>query len=185
MKKELKFFVVLFGMMLSGEAFAVSLDSVYRDVVRSTHDGYLPVFVKNRETPTLDIDETKFDTSYSEDEKVYEIEKLDFSKDARMKKLAAIRAHDEWLRTIESIEMRNVTPVDLERVEQRVAQNEPRAVEIYAWMFAKGVGVEKNLVKSFRLYRHAEELHVEKAKENALKVYEVMTQEQKKKVLYN
>lgn len=185
MKNLIKIFIFICVLFTADLAYAVSLDAMYRDVVKSTHDGYLPIFVKNRETPTLDIDDTKFDTSYKIDETQYAVEKINFSNDLQMQKIAEMKANEEWLNTVEAVESRIVTPLDLERIEKRVAQNYPKAIEVYAWMFAKGVGVEKDLIKSFALYKKAEELNVEKAHENALKVYKVMTQEQKEKILYN
>lgn len=184
MKKLVHILGLIVSLSVVDCAYAVSLDSVYRDVVKSTNDGYLPVFVKNREAPSLKFDDSKFETYYEEDEEDADYEAFNFENDARLKKLAQIKMDDEWQNTVEAIQRRSVSPVDLERVKKRVAQKHPKAVEIYAWMYAKGVGVPKDLVSSYWLYIKADELGVEKAKENSRKVYNVMTKEQKQKIIY-
>ncbi|MFV0625856.1 MAG: hypothetical protein ACK5N8_00720 [Alphaproteobacteria bacterium] len=185
MHRLVKLFTFIFVLFSADVAFAVSLDSMYRDVVKSTHDGYLPVFVKNRETPTLDFDEAKFAALSQPTENQIDGKIINFDKDEKMKKIAELRENDEWKNTMQAVQRKVVLPLDLERIEKRVASGYPKAIELYAWMHAKGIGVEKDLIKSFELYKKAEKLNVEKAHENALKVYGVMTTEQKEKILYN
>ena len=77
-----------------------------------------------------------------------------------------------------------VTPKELDEIKNRIKQNNPDAIEIYAYMNAKGIGVQKDFIKSFNLYRQAEKLGVPQAKENDIKVFKAMSPEQKQK-LYN
>ena len=44
-------------LLCPGLASATSLDELYRDIVRSDNQGYLPMFVKNRSIPDVLIEE--------------------------------------------------------------------------------------------------------------------------------
>ena len=48
---------LLIGLSYSGLTQASSLDDLYRDVIRSDNDGYLPMFVKNRSMPDVLVEE--------------------------------------------------------------------------------------------------------------------------------
>lgn len=48
---------VLHVLLCPGLASATSLDELYRDIVRSDNQGYLPMFVKNRSIPDVLIEE--------------------------------------------------------------------------------------------------------------------------------
>ena len=140
---------------------ASSLDELYRDIIRSDNRGYLPLFVKNRTAPD-DLLLTEEDLAG-----VAEIPSTSV---------------DQWLKTIAAIKSNQVTPLELNDITARVKENDPKATEILAWMYAKGVGVAKDFVAAFNLYKKAAALNVANAEENALTVYKSMSEEQRRKV---
>lgn len=162
---------------------AFSLDEVYRDVVRSAHDGYLPTYIKNRNSPTLDFGTSKL-SEVKDLEEAEEMEVLSFNKSNKEKTEAMLRDEESWKKTLIAVQENQVTPTVIDEIEKIVALDDPKAVEIYAWMFAKGAGVQKDLIKAFDLYKKAIALGVDKADENAVKVFNVMTREQKERVIY-
>ena len=46
-------FIILSLMFAAPESSANSLDELYRDIIRSDNQGYLPMFVKNRDIPDI------------------------------------------------------------------------------------------------------------------------------------
>ena len=149
--KKTRFFIIFSLLFLSLPAHATSLDEIYRDLVRSDNSGYLPMFVKNRNAPDFLLD----------DEAAL--------KAARLK----------WQNTLLAVKNNHVTPVELEEIQKHVNDNEPQAVELFAWMFARGIGVQTDLVRAFHLYRKAAALNVPNANNNAAQVYKAMTREQR------
>ena len=75
---------------------------------------------------------------------------------------------------IQNVKSGKVTASELRELEVKAGENNPQAVEILAWVYARGVGVKPDLIKAFRLYMQAESLGVPDAKLNAAKVYKVM-----------
>lgn len=179
--KTIKTLVFAFFMLLTevGTVQAVSLDEIYRDIVRSDNRGYLPMFVKNREAP--DFEDNKVDLSQvpnptPEDTSPVnpdlEIVKLENQRKIREEKLKVELA--KWHAVIENVKAGNVTPVELRALEVKVDENNPLATEILAWVYARGVGVQPDLVKAFNLYQKAAKLGVDGAQLNAAKVYKAM-----------
>lgn len=169
------------------QAQSTSLDAIYRDLVRSDNLGYLPIYIKNRNAPEFIIDEERAKKS-QEGQEIYQLKdqnliinfednRIDQDEVDRMNAL-------KWQQTIQAVKNNMVTPKELDEIKNRIKQNNPDAIEIYAYMNAKGIGVQKDFIKSFNLYRQAEKLGVPQAKENAIKVFKAMSPEQKQK-LYN
>ena len=163
------------------------MDAIYRDLVRSDNLGYLPIYIKNRNAPEFIIDEERAKKS-QEGQEIYQLKdqnliinfednRIDQDEVDRMNAL-------KWQQTIQAVKNNMVTPKELDEIKNRIKQNNPDAIEIYAYMNAKGIGVQKDFIKSFNLYRQAEKLGVPQAKENAIKVFKAMSPEQKQK-LYN
>lgn len=169
------------------QAQSASLDEIYRDLVRSDNLGYLPIYIKNRNAPEFIIDEEEIKKNQAGQE-IYQIKDQDLIinfEDDRLKQEEEAKAKALiWQQTIEAVKNKTVTPKELNEIKSRVKQNNPEAIEIYAYMNAKGIGVQKDFIKSFNLYRQAEKSGVPQAKENAIKVFKAMSQEQKEK-LYN
>lgn len=190
MKTSIKTFIFAAFLTISNiqPVFATSLDEIYRDLVKSDNQGYLPMFVKNRTAPDF-LDEQSAlksvpapkpeDTSPLDPDR--EIVKLENKRKIHEAKIKAEIAR--WNATIEKVRHGQVTAVELYEVEQRANQNNPLAVEILAWVYARGIGVQTDLPKAFRLYQQAEELRVKDAAANAAKVYKAMTPRQREELV--
>jgi len=157
----------------------MSLDEIYRDVVRSDNRGYLPMFVKNRTAPDFldeefvlkDVPEPKpEDTSPVNPD--LEIVKLENQRKIHEAKLRAELA--EWQAVLDNVRAGKVTPVELRALELKAEQSDPQAVEILGWIYARGVGVKPDLIKSFKFYQKAADIGVPDASLNAAKVYKIM-----------
>ena len=88
-----------------------------------------------------------------------------------------------WNRVIQNVKNGKVTASELRELEVKAGENNPQAVEILAWVYAKGVGVQPDLIKAFRLYMQAEDLGVSGAKLNAAKVYKVMPRQMREQLV--
>lgn len=182
MKKYQKIIIAIaLALLFSKPVLATSLDELYRDIIKSENRGYLPLFVKNRTIPDILIEEEVL-------KKIPETKSEDLKNALPAINLTNDRAKQEWMRklytekwhhVILSVQENRVTPMDLEEINKRVSLNDPKAVEILAWMNAKGVGVKTNLLKAFRLYQKAETLNIPHASDNAKQVYKVMTPDQR------
>ncbi len=159
-------------------ASATSLDDIYRDIVRDNNSGYLPIFVRNRNRPELLFDEPQVKTEETSATKE-KIPVVNLTDERKIRQEELLAAQARWQAAKKAIQENNITPKDLKILDEHVAQNDAQAVEIKAWMYAKGRGVKADLIKSFRLYRKAEKLGVPDAKKNAAQVYRAMNREQR------
>ncbi len=178
MNKKLK---IILGLMIFCSSIqtgrAASLDEIYRDIVRDDNSGYLPIFVRNRNRPELLFEDSLPQSSTQGKQKAQPVVKL---LDERKIKQDEIKAEQErWKNAIQAIRANKFTAKELKILDEYVAKDDPKAVEIKAWMLAKGYGVKANLVESFLLYRKAEKLGVKDAKKNAAQVYRAMNRDQR------
>lgn len=162
---------------------ASSLDELYRDIVRSDNQGYLPLFVKNRNIPDILIEEELLkqnwaDTVHPLKEPVPDVVNLSNDRLLREQEIAA--ANKRWQETMLAVRENRVTPIELQEINRRVQKEDPHATEILAWMNARGIGVPLNLTEAFALYQRAAVLNVPNAAENAKKVYRSMTPQQRR-----
>ncbi len=187
MKTRLAAFIyTLLLFFLSTEAAAASLDDLYRDIIRSDNQGYLPLFVKNRKMPDI-LGTEKITARPSSDavgdtasQKLPEAVSLVNPIPARK---AALKAKElKWEQTLKTIEQNRVTPLELDELHRRLHLNDPKAIEVLAWMYTKGVGVQVDYIEAYKLYRKAALLNVPQAKENARLVFQSMNDEQRKKI---
>ena len=185
MKKILQISSSLFvALCLSGECFATSLDELYRDVIRSDNSGYLPLFVKNRKAPIVTLDEEDLIEVKAEEKKPveYKTEVLNLTNDVSDRVRAAKERQLQWIKTIDAIKSNQVTAVELDDITSRVRDEDPKAIEIMAWMYTNGVGVSKDFVEAFNLYKKAALLNVANAEKNAFIVYKSMNEEQRRRI---
>ena len=161
----------------SNYANAASLDELYREIIKSDNQGYLPIFVKNRNIPEFEIDDAK--TNINNQANIDEAKTINLKNEKRQKELARQEYNKRWENIITAVKTNNITPLDVAEIQERIIANEPAAVETFAWMHARGVGVKQDLVRSFNLYLFAEQLGVLNAKDNATQVYKSMSREQK------
>ncbi len=176
-------FLLLAGSVLPGQA--ATLDELYRDIVRSDNSGYLPLYVKNRHSPDFLLDEEELKKA-QESADALPINKddmvIDFENKRKERELEEIAIKLKWQQTLEAVKDNRVTPVELAEIEKRVKKNDPQAVEVYAFMYARGIGVKPDLIKAFNLYQQADKLKVPNAMENAAKVYKAMTPAQRQEL---
>ena len=179
-----KFCVIIFSILIFPNlCFATSLDEIYRDIVRSNNQGYLPVFVKNRHTPDF-LDEDEFSKQIENEpapKKDFD-EPVDLNNQRKLRNDQIKKEIKAWKKNIDAIKKNQVSPLDLEEVEKRVSQNDPKATEIYAWMLARGVGINQDLNKALEMYQKAHFLKVPNAMQNAAQIYKSMTPEQREQV---
>lgn len=162
-------------------AKSASLDEIYRDVIRDDNSGYLPIFVRNRNRPEL-----LFEDNLPKEEKTIKKKEQPTVKllDERKIKQDAIKAEKErWKNTIKAIQTNQITAKELKTLDEYVEKDDSKAIEIKAWMLAKGHGIKQNLVESFLLYRKAEKLGVKDAKKNAAQVYRAMNRDQRESLV--
>lgn len=177
-------FLTLLAFLFVKPAHSTSLDEIYRDLVKSDNEGYLPLYVKNRKIPDLLIEDgiTEIPLAIkAEDPKItpYQIPLVDKYK---IEEEARIARQRKWENAVLAVKENRVTPVELDEILLRVAENNPHAVEIYAWMNARGIGIPQDLVHAFNLYQQAIFLKVAGAKKNAAAVYRVMNPEQRQQI---
>jgi hypothetical protein len=185
--QRLRFWFVLLSACLWAEqaAWASSLDDLYRDIIRSDNSGYLPLFVKNRQSPNMLAEDEWLEqvkTVHSQD---VEGGVVDLSTDYRQKSILDKSRQAQWLKTVAAVKANQVTPFELRDITGRVKENDPKAIEILAWMFTKGVGVSKDFVEAFYLYKRAAHLKVAHAEENARLIYQAMNDDQRRQIKNN
>lgn len=183
MKTTAQIVISLFAALIfSGSAQAASLDDLYRDIIRSDNEGYLPLFVKNRTMPDILGEEEILKNAAqtpAANLKNADQKPLKLTNDAQAKAAARKAKQLKWEQTLQAVEQNRITPLDLDEINYRVSLNDPKAVEVLAWMYTKGVGVSPDLAAAFRLYQLAEKLQVPQAKTNAALVYKAMSPEQR------
>jgi hypothetical protein len=175
------FYIAFFALIFPHLSFAASLDEIYRDIVKSENEGYLPLFVKNRQPPDF-LDEEALEPPAEKTEATEKTEPVSLTNERKLRDDKERTAEQKWKDTIEAVRQSRITPVELEEVEKRAGQNHPKAVEIYAWMLARGAGIGQNLPRAFSLYQKAALLNVPDAEKNAVIVYKAMTPDERAKL---
>lgn len=186
MKKYQQIILALvFGMFWTGSAQATSLDELYRDIVRSDNQGYLPMFVKNRSIPDI-LSEEEALLNTKEPANLEQKDNLpgpiNLANSRRAKEAAEQAVLLRWQNALLAVEQNRVTPLELEEITSRANLNDPKAIEVLAWMNARGIGVTPNLLEAFRLYQKAAALQVPRAADNALLVYKSMNAVQREQL---
>ncbi len=175
-------FSLFAALIFTGSARAASLDDLYRDIIRSDNDGYLPLFVKNRAEPDVFIEEEVLGKAAAPSAPVSPAKApkaINLTHDYQAQVSAEQNVRLKWEQTLQAVEQNRVTPLELAEINRRVELNDSKAIEVLAWMYTKGVGVAPDLAAAFKLYKLAAKLQVANAKENAAKVYKAMSAEQR------
>lgn len=176
-------FTILLSVSSTNFVQATSLDELYRDIVKSDNKGYLPLFVKNRNAPDF-LEDEKLETPKVNQAQINakmenELKVIKLENERKIKEQAILAEKLKWQKIVDAIKAGQITPVELEEVEKRVNKEDLNALEIYAWMNAKGIGIKQDLVKAFNLYQQAAHLSVPNASKNAALVYRSMTRGQR------
>ncbi len=186
MKIAKHIFILSTAIMLPCVCFAQSanLDEVYRQIIKANNQDYLPMFVKNREEPNFLKDvESVENLAKSNKDALSEINQIvDFEDKGALLKQEERAKELKWQAIILAVQQNKLTPYDIEEIQKRIKNKDPQAIEIFAFMNAKGIGVYQDLIKSFLLYQEALNLDVDNAKNNAILVYNSMSRDQKKKL---
>ena len=166
---------------------AAGLDEIYRDLVRSDNRGYLPLFVKNRHAPNI------FDEGFIAGDVakpvVIDKQNLKNFEDINLvnerQRLSAEREAAElrWQQVLKNVQNGYVSSIELEELTRREADNNLQAIDVLGWIYARGIGVDVDLIKAFNYYKKGVSLKVPNAMENAVKVYKAMSPEEKSKLL--
>ena len=181
--------VLLFVCLCNTNLFAAGLDEIYRDLVRSDNRGYLPLFVKNRDVPNIfeneDLSGDDFSSVSTNEEMLKGLDDINLDNDRQRRSAERDAAELRWQQTLRNVQAGYVSSVELEDLNIKERENDPQAVEVLAWIYARGVGVEVDLIRAFNYYRKGISLGVPQAKENAVKVYKAMSAEEKNRLLDN
>jgi hypothetical protein len=169
-------FIVLFLLFITfipknAVSFGLSLDDMYRDIVRSENDGYLPTYISNKNTIDIQLDNN--DVKKIEPPKINVKEnKIVYLKNKRKEEKARLLAEKkEWEEIVNAAKNAKISPYHYTKIQNMVDNNNPKAVELLAWMKANGIGCSQDLVSSYYLYKKASRLKVKNASKNALLVY--------------
>lgn len=168
---------------------AAGLDEIYRDLVRSDNRGYLPLFVKNRQAPNI-LDEGFIAGDVSKP-KIIDEQNLKNFEDINLvnerQRISAERDAVElrWQQVLKNVQNGYVSSIELEELTKREKDNNPQAIDVLGWIYARGVGVDMDLIKAFNYYKKGASLKVPNATENAVKVYKAMSPEEKTRLLDN
>lgn len=185
-KTQTFIYMVLLGTILAVPAPATSLDEIYRDIVRSDNSGYLPLYVKNRNAPEFLFDDSELQKAKDNPPLIPIIQEedsvIDFENKRKLRELEEQARILQWQQTLNAVKENRVTPVELKEIEQKAEKNDPQAIEVYAYIYARGIGVKPDLPKAFQLYQKAEKLNVPNALQNAAKVYKAMSPKQRKEL---
>ena len=186
MKRSVAFTIMALTCLFPACAFsASSLDELYRDIIRSDNRGYLPLFVKNRTVPgDILIDEESISSLKHAEPSVISSgnSSVNLSNDYNKDSVLAKARQQQWLKTVAAVKSNQITPFELNDITSRVQQNDPKATEILAWMYTKGIGVTTNFVTAFNLYKKAAALNVANAEKNALAVYKSMSEDERRQI---
>ncbi len=167
-------------------AAAPSLDDIYRDIIRSDNRGYLPLFVKNRQAPVLlPEEEALAEAAPAKSSALPEGTMIKLSNDIKQRNALLKARQLQWLKTVAAVKSNQVTPLELNDITSRAKENDPKAIEILAWMYTKGVGVSTDFVEAFNLYKKAARLNVANAEKNALSIYKSMNEDQRRQIKHN
>lgn len=186
-KASFLFLSFLLSCVCINTSSAAGLDEIYRDLVRSDNRGYLPLFVKNREAPKIFDDEALLNDvsqpSTLNEQTLKGMDDINLDNERQRRSAEAEAAELRWQQTLKNVQAGIVSTLELEELIEHERADNPQAVEVLAWIYAKGIGVEPDLIKSFNFYKKGTTLGVPQAKENAIKVYKAMSPSEKAQLL--
>ena len=188
MKKVIFFiFSLLISVGQNSSCEAAGLDEIYRDLVRSDNRGYLPLFVKNRQAPDLvgkeGLSKDLARPVVIDEQAIKGLEDISLVNERQRLSAEREAAELRWQQALKNIQAGYVSSVELEELSKKEKENNPQSIDVLAWIYAKGIGVEVDLIRSFNYYKKAIALGVPQAKENAIKVYRAMSPEEKSRLL--
>ena len=148
-------------------SFGLTVDEIYRGIVEEeTGETLKPRPPKREEktSPAPSSDKKKDETTFEKKKQTAS----DFEPEA------------QWKDIVSAVKKGNVSPFDLAEIRKLSEKEKPEALELLAWMYATGTGVRRDLQKSYVYYVRAARAGVASAAENARKVYQSMSPEQRR-----
>ena len=174
-----------FALLCAQDCQATSLDDIYRDIIRSDNKGYLQLFVKNRQAPDV-LDEKKITatlaTPSDSEAPSSAVDEVSLHNPIPEQENALHAKQLKWEQTLKAVEKNQVTPLELDEINYRLKLNDPKAIEVMAWMYTKGIGVQTNYIEAYRLYQKAAAMEIPQAKQNAALLFKAMNEEQRRQL---
>ena len=165
---------VVFAMLLTfvsaerANAFGLTVDQMYRNVMDSEREGLVP----SSEKPVL-----AFKKADSKPEAIWREKKAFFEK--RSQRKTDFQQAGDWKEIVSAVKKGNVTPFDLAEIHRLSEHEDAEAIELLAWMYATGTGLKRDLQKSYTYYLQAAHMGVASAYDNVRTVYRAMTPAQR------
>lgn len=162
------FLLAVFG-TFEASAFGLSADQMYRDMVEIDNGDALSQALDRRKN-----DDDPYLTFKNEKSKSKLL--MDTKRDAAP---TYKKSKKEWERIVLSVKNGTVSPFDLNEIQKMAEYDDAEAVELLAWMYATGHGINQNLPKAYTYYMQAAQLSIPKAYDNAKTVYNAMSSQQR------
>ena len=166
-----KFIWVLAGLFLTfdASAFGLSADQMYRDMNE----------IDSGDALTKILDQRKSDDDPYLMFNPREKQKSKVLMDTKSKVQTYKKSKKEWERIVVAVKNGSVSPFDLNEIQKLAEYDDAEAVELLAWMYATGHGINQNLPKAYTYYMQAAQLSIPKAYDNAKIVYNAMSSQQR------
>ncbi len=154
---------IIFAPEVANASFGLSLDELYRQLIRDENQGQLPAYLSGAEEEKAARNRIDISVPASGENIIGVLE----SNAYETEEMRQAKERKEWLTTVLAVKKGTPTPFDISRIEKMADNSNPEAVELLAWLYATGTGVPKNLPKALSLYNEASRLGVAGAKANA------------------
>ena len=162
------FFVGLLILCGQANAFGLTADQMYRNLMRSESDDSLSAALRREKKA---------------DEPVMTFKKRAVRTDSVEPQIgedrSVFKAQYNWNDIVVAVRRGQVSPFDLEEIRRLSEHENAEAIELLAWMYATGNGIRQDLVQAWSYYMRAAGLGVETGAQNARAVYRGMTAAQR------
>ncbi|MCQ2966147.1 MAG: hypothetical protein MJ250_05365 [Alphaproteobacteria bacterium] len=166
----LMFFLLIVFSAFDASAFGLSADQMYRDMVDVDNGDALTQALERRKN-----DDDPYLTFRKEKQKSKLL--MDTKREAKIPTYK--KSRKEWERIVLSVKNGTLSPFDLNEIQKMAEYDDAEAVELLAWMYATGHGINQNLPKAYTYYMQAAQLSIPKAYDNAKTVYNAMSSKQR------
>lgn len=163
-------------------AFSRSLDEIYRDMLREEYNGELPDYMINKGIKTQDFYN---DLAREEGVSIHYGSSIGAT-DSGGKSVSLEKGgygtetiSRDWKRIISVVSKDMISPFDVQEIKQRVDRDDKKAVELLAWMYTVGRGVNQDKKKAWQLYNKGIFLGVPNAEYNAKAIYKTLNRHER------
>ena len=164
-------------------AFSKSANELYQDILRLENDGNLPAYI--RETrPLLGSDDVAMkEGAFTPKTHMQNVRAFQRHVSVSEERMPDAVGSSTWNELVKAVAGGRPSAFDIDAIKVLADNNKPEAVEMLAWMYAKGVGVNRNFKSAWFLYMRAADLEVENAIDNAQMIYASMTGAERRSLL--